>query len=333
MKESEIRPQELFDRYLALARRDVEVMLARRDGFAPVPCPACGLDVPAPAFVKEGFTYVLCRECGSLYASPRPTPEMLGSFYRDGESVKFWSTDFFKKTAEARREKMFRPRARLVAELLDRNPARDGLVFADIGSGYGIFLEEVRALGRFTSVLGIEPGPDLATVCRGLGFTVIQKPVEDVSPAECLADVATAFEVLEHVHDPLPFLIACRRLLRSDGTLLFTTLTVSGFDIQTLWERSNAVHPPHHLNLLSVEGLERLVARAGLRLLELSTPGQLDVDIVANALKADPALALPRFVRTLLARDEATRREFQELLARRRMSSHVRVVASPEKVI
>lgn len=330
MKESDIRPQVLFNRYLELAERDIERFFADPRQFVNVSCPACGSSHSEFGLEKLKFQYRTCLDCRSLYLSPRPTPEMIQAYYLESEAVKFWGTHFFKETAEARREKMFRPRAQLVAEWM----RRQGLVhepeptFIDVGSGYGIFLEEVKGLGIFKKVLGIEPAPNLAAVCRERGFPILEKFVEDVRSGELQACFATAFEVLEHQFDPAEFLQAVHRVLRPGGLFLFTTLTVSGFDIQVLWEHSKSVHPPHHINLISVEGMQKLVERSGFRMVELTTPGELDVDIVVNVVRENPDLSLPRFVSYLLnARDETTHQDFQRFLSQNRLSSHIRAIA------
>lgn len=328
MKESEIRPKNLFNRYLELSQQDIERFFRDRSYFVSVACPGCGGTQTEPGFEKLGFTYALCTKCGTLYLSPRPPANHLDAYYRKAESVKFWSTHFYKETAEARREKMFHPRAQLVNEWLGRIGLSEKPIFVDIGSGYGIFLEEIQKLNKFQVVMGIEPNPEMAEICRKLGFPIFQKPLEAVMDGEVQGNFATAFEVLEHVFDPLIFLKSVRRVLKPDGTLLFTTLTVSGFDIQVLWEQSKSVYPPHHINLISVEGMRRLVERAGLQLIELSTPGQLDVDIVRNMVRENPNLPLPRFVYHLLkACSEDTLQEFQRFLSQNRLSSHILVIA------
>ena len=113
MKESDIRPQDLFNRYLELVRHDNETLFADRTGFIDIACPACGGSDIDRRFTKDGFEYCECTDCRSLYQSPRPDENTLARFYREAESVKFWGTEFYRQTAEARREKLFKPRLRL----------------------------------------------------------------------------------------------------------------------------------------------------------------------------------------------------------------------------
>lgn len=301
-----------------------------RSRFVEVACPACGCDEWVPGLVKFEFRYVLCSDCGSLYLSPRPTAAMFEKYYQEAESVKFWSSHFFKETAEARRQKIFNPRAYLVAEWANKSGISSNAsgVFVDIGSGYAIFLEEVRRLEYFGQIVGIEPEPNLARVGRDRGFDIIEKKLEDLEDGEVGADFATAFEVLEHVFNPQDFLSAARRILRPGGILMFTTLTVSGFDIQVLWENSKSVYPPHHINLLSGQGMRRLVERSGLRLIDMSTPGELDVEIVQNIQRENPEIQLPRFAATIINAPDAVKANFQDFLKSNALSSHIRIISS-----
>lgn len=328
MKEDNIRPKELFNQYLALAREDVKNFFSDQHEFVKVDCPACGSLESKLAFEKLGFKYQLCQDCASLYLSPRPTAAMIDRYYEQGQAVKFWSTQFYKQTAEARREKIFKPRAELAVKLAVSAGVESADIFADIGSGYGIFLEEVKKLNKFKKVIGIEPAPNMVAEGRAKGFEIIPKPVEQIQEGEVNAELASAFEVLEHVFSPLEFLQACGRVLKDGGRLLFTTLAVSGFDLQVLWKDSKSIYPPHHINLLSYGGMRKLVERAGLTIDEISTPGQLDLDIVRNAIAENPDLEIPRFARYIIEKcDSNVHESFQTFLSKNNLSSHLRCVA------
>ena len=119
-----------------------------------------------------------------------------------------------------------------------------------------------------------------------------------------------------------------KKLLKPGGILIFTTLTISGFDLLVLGENSKSISPPHHINFLSIEGIRSLIKRCGLQEVLIETPGKLDVDIVKNMYEEIPELELPNFVEYLIKeRDNTTHIEFQEFLRKNNLSSHVRVIA------
>lgn len=329
MKEVDIRPRDLFNRFLELSRRDIVTFFGNKTLFESIECPGCNSQDAEEGLIKYGFRYLICNKCRSLYCSPRPARAELEAFYQKAEAVMFWANHFYPETADARRRIMFRPRAKLARDIaVDGGDAPARPVLVDIGSGYGMLMEEARRLGGFDKIIGVEPNCELASVCRERGFAVIDKYAEDLQPDDVQADVATCFEVLEHVHDPRQFLLGIRAGLRSGGRLLLTTLTASGFDILVLWEHSKSISPPHHLNFLSTEGMQLLFERSGYRVLKLETPGELDVDIVANVYREDNEIKRSRFVEQLvLYGDEGRKSAFQEFLSEHSLSSHIRVIA------
>ncbi|MFZ5447604.1 MAG: class I SAM-dependent methyltransferase [Thermodesulfobacteriota bacterium] len=324
MKEADIRNPATFARYLELVQEDVNRLFGDQAHFESVGCPACGGQNHEPEFTKVGFRYVTCKDCGTLFANPRPAPEKLKEFYVNSRSSIYWVEEFFLPMVEARREKIFRPRAAYVAERL---PTLKEEKVGDIGAGFGLFLEELRSFWPQAAMVAIEPSAQMANICRSKGFEVIQTTIEELPGQEGGFGLVSAFELLEHLHEPRLLLEKACQLLRPGGYFLATTLNGEGFDIQVLWEKSKSVFPPHHLNFFNPRSLAGLCAAAGLTVEEITTPGQLDWNIVENALNLD-GVGTDRFWQVVARTgSETCKQELQSWLSRHGFSSHMRIIA------
>jgi len=328
MKEQEIRPKELFEEYLEVSKNDINVFFSDYNSFISIDCPACNSSSKTNAFIKHGFNYVKCDNCYTLYTSPRPTEKMISNFYKNSLSGKFWAERFFPETAEARREMIFRPRVDLLESIISTVQLPEPKSLVDVGSGFGIFLEEVNKRDIFDKTYGIEPSIDLADTCRSKGINVIEKAVEEIDENELQVSIATSFEVFEHLYNPEEFINSIKRIIKPNGIIYFTTLTISGFDLLVLGKNSKSISPPHHINFFSTEGLKILMSRCGLDIVEIATPGKLDVDIIMNTLKDDPTIDPPDFIKYILKhRSKDLYQNFQTFLQQNNLSSHVRVIA------
>jgi SAM-dependent methyltransferase len=320
MKEEEIRPQRIFDEYLSLAQKDTVTYFGNVETEAGN-CPACDGE-GVPAFTKYGFHYETCPKCNSLFVNPRPVADAFSKYYTESPSSKYWATTFYKETADARREKLWKPKALLIRDTLVRYGAiRHNII--DIGGGYGLFAEEMRNLTGQTPVV-IEPGPHLADACREKSLPVVQKFLEQVEADELPRGpkAFVSFELFEHLHDPAKFLEQLKGLMASGDLFIFTTLSGCGVDIQALWEDSKSVTPPHHLNFLNPQSVSLLLTRLGFVNLEVTTPGKLDIDILAN----NRALIKDRFWRTFVdTASDAEKVEWQKMIASSGWSSHMMV--------
>jgi len=321
MKEEEIRPQKIFEEYLRLARQDAVEFFAAVPRVTG-PCPACN-SIAQHAFSKNGFDYESCPDCQTLFVNPRPDAAAFTRYYTDAPSVQYWATTFYKETAEARREKLWKPKARMIRDSLEHYAAL-GHTVIDIGGGYGLFAEELqKLLGRPITV--IEPGPHLARACRERSLPVVEKFLEEVVALDLPAGpkAFVSFELFEHLHSPGAFLAHLRELMSPGDLLLFTTLSGTGVDIQALWQDSNSVSPPHHLNFLNPRSVRILLERSGLQPLAVTTPGKLDVDILVN----NRDHIKDRFWRTFVATaTEAEKEQWQGLIAASGWSSHMMVI-------
>jgi len=327
-RELEIWPSESFDRYLEITEKEVERLLIDKGNLVDVPCPACDSNRRRKGFNKFGLEYVECMDCKTLYVSPRPSEENINRYFTESEATEFWHSHVVKETVKGRIGHLFRPRAMWVANLTEQYVEKPS-VFVDINSMYNEFLEEIDKLNLFKNKIILNPAVDIAgSIKEEKGFEVINKSIMSVDSTEINANVVTAFAVFDHVFNVEIFLNAVKSLLTDRGLLFFTTSTISGFDLQVLWNNSKTIFPPDKINLLSIEGIVKLLERCGFEIIELSTPGQLDVELVKNAMENNDKLQVPRFISYFLKnRDKNAHRSFQEFLQQFKLSSHVRVAA------
>lgn len=319
MRSSDIRPPELVRRLQELSAEAAHAFLADPDGLADVPCPGCGVEDHVAAFDRFGFGYVECTACSSLYVRRRPTAEALARHYAESPAAEARLAYFARETASARFEYVVQSRVEWISEQVERVRYERELRFADVGTLYPAMFTELAALSRIglTASLGTDP-----RIAERLPRSV------RLDSTDAPFDVVTAFEQLEHQFSPYDFLSRLHGLMAPGASLLLTMRSSGGFDVQTLWENSTFLLVPEHLNLLSLRGIEALMTRVGLTPLELSTPGEMDTDIVRQAVTSNPALPVSRFVRTLMTeRGDVALDEFQAFLQRNRLSSHVRVAA------
>jgi SAM-dependent methyltransferase len=319
LKEEEIRPAILFDSYLALAAEDAKWLAATAE-WEHVDCWACG-EVLTKAFKKLDFSFGECEKCRSIVANPRPIQSDIARFYSEGKSPKFWATDFYRETAESRRELLWRPKAQDVFMQIQSLPDKPFWI-CDIGAGYGIFLEEMRKLLPDTQFVAIEPTPSLAVELKKKSFNVIEKFLADVERNDLPEGPGffTSFELLEHLHNPLSFLRDVKNLCADGGVFLATTLSAWGLDIQLLREKSKAIFPPHHLQILTPKAIKGLSAKVGFKDVKVTTPGKLDLDI-AYKFRAE---ITEGFWKIFLSESNVKDRErLQDLIASAGFSSHM----------
>jgi len=200
-------------------------------------------------------------------------------------------------------------------------------LIGDIGAGFGLFLEELRAILPNNKYIAIEPSIEMAAKCREKGLDTKCVCFEELENAEGKFDLLSAFELIEHLYNPVSFLNRAYSILKPGGFLFLTTLNVLGFDILLLWEKSKSLTPPHHLNFFNPNSLEQLLKRLGFKVIEISTPGKLDWDIVEGMIKNENVV-LGRFWNLLAKRrDDVCKNEFQDWIAKNNLSSHMRILA------
>ena len=132
-----------------------------------------------------------------------------------------------------------------------------------------------------------------------------------------------SFELFEHLHDPREFLEILYDLMDSGDSFIFTTLSGMGLDIQTLWQDSKSLSPPMHLNFLNPKSVELLLLNIGFKVLETSTPGKLDLDIMNNNIDK----IKDKFWKNYLGYSSTQeKKNMQKIISKKKLSSHMMIV-------
>jgi hypothetical protein len=297
-----MRPADLQDAYLARAVSDVERFELLTGGLER-DCPACGGSGEVE-FVRLGFPYRRCLRCRSLFVSPVPDEDRLARYHAEGEAERFRREDMLPLTADVRARHAMAPRAHWVRAAASRRGA--GRRFAHLGTDATPFFDLLRASGVEVQSLESLSG-DSATN---------------------LVDGVIAFDTLERSSAFSRALGRCRAVLEPQGLLFVTTMSGDGLEIRILGDRTRSLVPPVHLQLLSRAGWEAALAREGFALVEYSTPGELDVQAVAEVCRRDGEIQLPPILDDLVRHeDDQVGRAFQEVLQQAGLSAHVQLVA------
>jgi 2-polyprenyl-3-methyl-5-hydroxy-6-metoxy-1,4-benzoquinol methylase len=266
-------------------------------GLEPVvQCPVCGSE--SRTLLYEGLRDLIffcapgewrlfrCTHCGSGYLDPRPSRKTIHLAYRNyfthsaGDEVRP-SVDrpFARIFANGYRNWRYgtrdrpsswlgvlvkalqpRRRAQIDAEMRHLEKPRPGAALLDVGCGNGVFLERARDIGW--RVLGVEPDPRAAAVARSQGLDVHLGGIEILDEISGEFDLITMSHVIEHVHDPISLLRACRRLLRSGGRIWIETPNLDSIGHSIYGASWRGLEPPRHLVLFTYLSLRRAVHQA-----------------------------------------------------------------------
>ena len=144
------------------------------------------------------------------------------------------------------------------------------------------------------------------------------------------ADVVLCMDYIQMEFVPLQFLKEVHKSLKDNGLLFFSIRMGSGIDVLALKENNKSIFP-YEFNLLPTpKGLRILLEQAGFEVLELTTPGTMDVSYLheqVNSLENENAF-LYYFLKTAGAAELA---EFQRFLQKSGLSSYAQLVARKEK--
>jgi SAM-dependent methyltransferase len=183
--------------------------------------------------------------CATARLDPRPTRTTISIAYRS-----YYTHDGLGH------EELSRLGA-LVFATLSGNGGASRLV--DVGSGTGSLVLRARQLGWDAE--GLEPDEAAVRAARSRGAPTTAGGVDSLE--QRAYDVVTLNHVLEHMHDPIDALRACRQALRPGGSLWLATPNVGSLGHRLFRTAWSGLDPPRHLAVYSKDGLATALHSAG----------------------------------------------------------------------
>jgi SAM-dependent methyltransferase len=218
-------------------------------------CPAC--QSPERAALYAGLTdenshcapgqWTLwrCLMCNSAYLDPRPTRPTISLAYRS-----YYTHDGLGH------EELSRVGGLLFATL-SAKVGTNRLV--DVGSGTGALVLRARQLGW--DAQGVEPDDAAVRAARVRGAPTTHGSVDALE--KDAYDAITMNHVIEHMHDPIDALRACRDGLRPGGSVWLATPNVRSLGHRLFRTAWYGLDPPRHLVIFSQRGLAAALDAAG----------------------------------------------------------------------
>lgn len=263
-------------------------------------CDLCGSDAAELELEKNGYNIVRCAGCGLVFVNPRPTEKYLAE--------EIYTEDYFNAEkgygiadhfGAGRREA--RARAdRILARIEKR--MKPGKVF-DVGCSAGFVLEKARERGWVAG--GVEISAFAAAYARdSLGLDVATGSLTDSSihiPAHEF-DLVLMMDVIEHFTSPSAALGRAAEIIKPRGILYLNTPNYDSPAARALGAAWGNIMPEHHLFYFTPPTIEKMLHKAGFRILEMEFPlwGLSELALSAGSLSKagiDVGLEQKNFVR------------------------------------
>jgi 2-polyprenyl-3-methyl-5-hydroxy-6-metoxy-1,4-benzoquinol methylase len=138
-----------------------------------------------------------------------------------------------------------------------------GRALLDVGCGAGAFVNKMRARGWTASGIDVDAAA-VAAARSQYRVNVQQGVVADLVAAGRRFDVVTANHVIEHVVDPVGFLVHCRQLVGNQGRVILVTPNAGSLGHKRFGPYWRGLEVPRHLWIFTPGALKACALRAGL---------------------------------------------------------------------
>lgn len=219
-------------------------------------CPVCGENARPDVYELADYRLFLCPACGLRFA---PDAFDKNPDYEDIYESPEYEAAQVNAMENATDYKMFADHPTYMPFFKRVRPGSDSTLL-DVGCGVGRFCH--AAADRGFDVKGIDiSSRAIETGRKYADFPLEKAGIETIAADKQVFNVITAFEVIEHLHEPLEFLALAKRALEQGGSFF---CTVPNWDCRDVRESSRKDWlPPVHVCFYTQSALGRLGRSAG----------------------------------------------------------------------
>jgi len=215
-------------------------------------CPLCGVTEFKKCFTKKSREFFQCLQCKMQLQSPLPTLPELTEFYdksfADGMYQDFAAAETLKQMTAQQR----------VKEISTTIPLKGK--WLDVGCANGVFVQTMTQQG--VDAQGVELSEHAISIGKERGLNLHAGTVDDI-PADESFDCITAFDILEHVLEPLDFIGGIHKRLNDGGHAVFTVPNAGGIVRRIMGKRWYFYIPEEHLHYFNRKNLVGLLKKQG----------------------------------------------------------------------
>jgi hypothetical protein len=307
IKEEDIHPETIYNKELNLAEE-----LARKS--TPTgeiqPCPICGSSRTEILFKKWGHQYAICPAYWSISIASMPKEDQLFHYFHDSKLSRFRASKEVQDITTKNRKELWEGQFEWIEGRISRYMGNDKYNVVDWGSKSTGWIDCLRSAGFVKNVYAVETLP----------------PITDNERLDEPADIILLVDALQRQHDPLQLFNRIVSRIKRGGLLCITCRAGTGLDILSLKSASESIFAFDHLILPSPEEIKFLLEKTGFEVLEVTTPGLLDMEYIKKSKSIIPHDQ--HFLRYILNRnDEDLLHRMQLFLQRNNLSSHLRCIA------
>ena len=307
IKEKDIHPDSIFDTERDLAYQFVSSI---DQPFDIQPCPVCGTPREEILFEKWGYQYAICPNTWSLSLTTLPTDKKIKDYFNRSDLAQFRASRNYQNVVSENRKDLWESQIGWIEGRISRYLGNEKYTVIDWGGKFVGWIEFLDT-ARFVNELVIQES-----------LPPINNGPEHKDPV----DIICLIDALQRETDPHKLLQRIAHKLKPGGLLIVSCRAGSGFDIVTLRENSESVFPLDHIFLPSPQGMQFLLEQTGFEVIELTTPGLMDMKYIQNVSEKIPKDQY--FLRHIMSMgDELLLERMQGFLQRNNLSSHLRCVA------